>query len=336
MAGRALPPAARHRGGGALRVPALAGGAAAVGGRGADAGRPVRQAAAPPDRLPRPVGLRAAALARHDRSDAGPDVPGLPADVPAGQRRDDPGGLRPAAGPGLVARAGPADPGDPARRGLLGLRGPVRAGRPPRPGPGRRPDDGRRGERPRHPDRQGLRPPPQPGPGLPRAGRPAARHGTGQGPATRDDLGGHHRRTGTGHRRGARPRHRAGRGRGPVGGHARRVPVDGAGAALAGGVDRLPAGDEPGGRHRDGTVLRGDGRRGGAGRPGHRRHHGHPARRRRAPRPSSTASTCTSAPARPSPWSAARAPARPRSPPSSRACTRRPAAASCWTARTSP
>ena len=92
----------------AVRVAALAGGAAAGRGRGGDAGGSLPASAAAAGRLPRPLGLGAAALARHDRPDAAADVPGLPADVPAGQRGDDPGRLRHPAGPGLDARAGAA------------------------------------------------------------------------------------------------------------------------------------------------------------------------------------------------------------------------------------
>lgn len=78
------------------------------------------------------------------------------------------------------------------------------------------------------------------------------------------DLGVHHHHPRAGDRGGAGARHDPGRGRRTVGGHARRVPVDGAGAAVAGRVDRLPAGDEPGVGHGDRAVLRGDGRGGGA------------------------------------------------------------------------
>ncbi|MDQ0751408.1 ABC-type multidrug transport system fused ATPase/permease subunit [Streptomyces africanus] len=46
-------------------------------------------------------------------------------------------------------------------------------------------------------------------------------------------------------------------------GDAGGVPVHGAGVAVAGGVDRVPARDEPGGGDGDGAVFRGDGRGGG-------------------------------------------------------------------------
>ena len=128
------------------------------------------------------------------------------------------------------------------------------------------------------------------------------------------------------HRRRPGARHRPGRRRRPVRGHAGRLPVHGPRAALARRLDRLPARDEPGGGDGDGAVLRGDGR-GPESRPtapvrpapppastpsSRRPQPGRqprrtavprrpvplPRRPRRTPRPSSTASTCTSAPAR--------------------------------------
>src|SRR6478735_6058409 len=302
VAGGALPAAAGHRRGRAVRPAPMAGGPAARGGGGVDARRPLPPSAAAAGGVPRPLALGAVALTRYHRSDAAADVPGLPADVPAGQRHDDFGRFRHPVRAGVVAGAGAARARRPADGPVLALRDEVLAGGAQGPGPGRRPDDGRRGERAGHPHRQGVRPQPQPGARLPGARAAAAHHGTGQGPAARRDLGARHRHSGAGDRRRAGARHDRGGRRHPVGGHARGVPLDGAGAALAGRLDRLPARDEPGGGDGGRSLLRGHGRRGGAGArdvrdgvrdagPGHRLRRGRvpvPGRRARVtsrPRP---------------------------------------------------
>ena len=79
----------------------------------------------------------------------------------------------------------------------------------------------------------------------------------------------------------------------PVGGHAGRVPVDGAGAALAGGVDRLPAGDEPGVGDGHGALLRGDGRPRRSRRPDRRPAGGRRARTATGRQPEATACAST-------------------------------------------
>ncbi|WP_374118259.1 ABC transporter transmembrane domain-containing protein [Streptomyces sp. RKAG337] len=253
----------RPAGGRAVRAAALAGGAAAGERRGVDALRPVRASAAAARRLPRPLGLRAAAVARHDGPADPADVPGVPAGVPGGERRRDRAGLRDPVLAGLDARPGAAAADRPAGDPLLGVRGPVLAGRPVRAGPGRRSGHGGRGVGARRADHQGLRPAPQPDRGVPREGARAAPYRTAQGEAAGGHLGADHDAARGRHRRGADPRDHAGVRRRAVGRHPRRVPDHRARAALAGGVAGLPAGDQQrvgdGGR----PVLRGDRRRGG-------------------------------------------------------------------------
>lgn len=266
LARRAVSPAAGHRRGRVVRGAAVDGGAPAGRGRGGDAGRSVPASATAAGGVPRPLGIGAAALARDHGPDAAASVPGFPADLPAGQRCDDPDRRRHFADAAVDAGAGAARSGGAADSHLPALRDEVLDGGTPGPGPGRRSDDGRRGERARHPHHQGLRPAPQPGPRLPFPLGAAAHHGAGQGPPAGGHLVRQHPAPGAGHRCGAGARHGPGRERRPLGGHPGRLSLHGARAALAGGVDRLPAGDEPGVGDGDRAVLRGDGRGRGDGR----------------------------------------------------------------------
>ena len=123
-------------------------------GRGDHARRPVRAPAAAAGRLPRPLGVRPAAvpgdLGPHDD----PLVRRVLRDLPGGERAH---GRRRRRGAGValaVARAGDRGHGGPAHGHHAGAGAPLLARRPPVPGPGGRPRHRRRGVGARHPGAQ--------------------------------------------------------------------------------------------------------------------------------------------------------------------------------------
>ncbi len=295
-AGRAAAPAGPGRGR-PLRAAPGPDRPSAGPGRGRHARRPVRQAAAAAGLLPRPLGLRAAALPGHLGHVHAAALPRLPAGLPGRQLADVRGRHRADVRAGLAAGTDRGAAGRPAGRALPLLRVALLAGRPAGPGPERRPGHRAGGVGARHPDPQVLRPAPHHGPALPRAGRRAARHRAAQGPDARQPLGGD-RRTARGRARlRAGGRRRPGRPRRAERGHPGGLPLHRAGAALAGGVAGLAARLQQRGGHRGGPLLRGDGRPGrhrrGLGRtprerrrhPVHRRPVPLPRRPRRQPRP---------------------------------------------------
>ena len=119
--------------------------------------RPLRPAAAPRRRVPRPLAVRPAPVPRHDRSQRHTAVRRLRGHLLHPHRRAGAGDLRgpPRAPP--LPRSGRVRRHDPGPHPLPPVRAAVHGGRPAHPGPDRRPHDDDRGGRQGHPRPEGVR-----------------------------------------------------------------------------------------------------------------------------------------------------------------------------------